>query len=220
VRTAPTRDVPTRTTGLGASRVAAPPRDPADRSAASRQAILSAARTLFSTNGYAATSVSDIVSEAGTSVGLPYYHFGNKKSIFLTLWQEYQQSQHARTDRAVSEARKAGETGGALMLASIRAYLEGAWANRDILPMVHGPDRPPGFDETMASGAEDWHRQMHSLLAQYDRVTIKTAISMISGGLSAVCVDLSNCTNDLEAGRVIDDALLLAAALLEGLPPR
>ena len=106
------------------------------------------------------------------------------------------------------------------MLASIRAYLEGAWANRDILPMVHGPDRPPGFDETMASGAEDWHRQMHSLLAQYDRVTIKTAISMISGGLSAVCVDLSNCTNDLEAGRVIDDALLLAAALLEGLPPR
>jgi AcrR family transcriptional regulator len=196
------------------------PVDAADRATASRQAILAAARRLFSTGGYAATSVTDIVGEAGTSVGLPYYHFGSKKSIFLTLWREYQQSQHARTDAAVQEARKAGATGAALMLASIRAYLEGAWANRDILPMVHGPDRPPGFDETMASGAEDWHRQMQVLLAQYDRVTIKTAITLISGGLSAVCVDLSRCTNEVQAQRVIEDALLLVSSLLDGLPPR
>jgi AcrR family transcriptional regulator len=193
---------------------------PADRSTASRQAILAAARRLFSTAGYAATSVTDIVSEAGTSVGLPYYHFGSKKSIFLTLWGEYQQSQHARTDAAVAEARRAGETGATLMLASIRAYLEGAWANRDILPMVHGPDRPPGFDETMASGAEDWHRQMQSLLVPYDRITVKTAITLISGGLSAVCVDLSKCASDSQAKRVIEDALLLVTSLLEGLPPR
>jgi AcrR family transcriptional regulator len=197
-----------------------PPPDPTDRATASRQAILAAARRLFSTAGYAATSVTDIVSEAGTSVGLPYYHFGSKKSIFLTLWSEYQQSQHVRTDAAIEEARKAGETGAALIRASTRAYLEGAWANRDILPMVHGPDRPPGFDETMASGAQDWHRQMQSLLAHYDRLTAKTAISMISGGLSAVCVDLSNCTNDLQAKRVIEDALLLVSSLLDGLPPR
>jgi AcrR family transcriptional regulator len=205
--------------GPGRAR-SAPAPDPADRAAASRQAILAAARRLFSTAGYAATSVTDIVSEAGTSVGLPYYHFGSKKSIFLTLWKEYQQSQHARTDAAVEAARQAGSTGAALMLASIRAYLEGAWANRDILPMVHGPDRPPGFDETMASGAEDWHRQMQSLLAQYDRVTMKTAISMISGGLSAICVDLSRCANDVQAERVIEDAVLLVSSLLEGLPPR
>ncbi len=196
------------------------PVDSADRSTASRQAILATARRLFSTSGYAATSVTDIVREAGTSVGLPYYHFGSKKSIFLTLWREYQHSQHARTDAAVAEARRAGETGAALMLASIRAYLEGAWANRDILPMVHGPDRPPAFDETMASGAEDWHRQMKSLLAQYDRITIRTAITMISGGLSAVCVDLSKCANDAQAKRVIEDALLLVTSLLDGLPPR
>jgi AcrR family transcriptional regulator len=198
----------------------APPIDPADRATASRQAILAAARRRFSTAGYAATSVTDIVSDAGTSVGLPYYHFGSKKSIFLTLWREYQESQHARTDAAVAEARRAGETGATLMLASIRAYLEGAWANRDILPMVHGPDRPPGFDEAMASGAEDWHRQMQSFLAQYDRITVKTAISMISGGLSAVCVDLSTCTGDLRAERMIEDALLLVSSLLDGLPLR
>jgi len=193
---------------------------PADRATASRQAILAAARRLFSTAGYAATSVSDIVGEAGTSVGLPYYHFGSKKSIFLTLWNEYQQSQHARTDAAIEQARQAGQTGAALMLASIRAYLEGAWANRDILPMVHGPDRPPGFDETMASGAVDWHRQMQSLLSPYDRVTMKTAISMISGGLSAVCADLAKCASDLQAKRVIDDAVVLVSSLLDGLPPR
>jgi AcrR family transcriptional regulator len=213
-----TSNGPTASGRLNRSRSA--PVDPADRATASRQAILAAARRLFSTAGYAATSVTDIVGEAGTSVGLPYYHFGSKKSIFLTLWREYQQSQHARTDGAVQEARKAGATGAALMLASIRAYLEGAWANRDILPMVHGPDRPPGFDETMASGAEDWHRQMQFLLAQYDRVTIKTAITLISGGLSAVCVDLSRCTTDVQAKRVIEDALLLVSSLLDGLPPR
>jgi len=215
------------TTSHGSTKTGGPTRskaatvtDPADRATASRQAILTAARRLFSTAGYAATSVTDIVGEAGTSVGLPYYHFGSKKSIFLTLWNEYQQAQHARTDAAIEEARQAGKTGAALMLASIRAYLEGAWANRDILPMVHGPDRPPGFDETMASGAVDWHRQMQSLLSPYDRVTMKTAISMISGGLSAVCADLAKCTSDLQAKRVIDDAVLLVSSLLDGLPPR
>lgn len=214
-----TNDGPRGSTGLSGPEDGPGP-DPADRSAASRQAILAAARRLFSTSGYAATSVTDIVSEAGTSVGLPYYHFGNKKSIFLTLWKEYQEAQRARTDMAVVEARRAGQTGPTLILAGVRAYLDGAWANRDMLPMVHGPDRPPGFDETMQSGAEAWHRQMRSLLPQYDQVTVKTAIRMISGGLSAVCFGLTKCANDSQAKRMIEDAVLLTSSLLDGLPPR
>jgi AcrR family transcriptional regulator len=95
-----------------------------ERSAASREALLAAARDLFSTRGYAATNMADIVAKAGTSVGLPYYYFGSKKKIFIALWSDYQAKQEARTRMAISAARAAGEgDGGRLQIHGMRAYL-------------------------------------------------------------------------------------------------
>src|ERR1700760_4808348 len=83
----------------------------APRSASSRQAILDAARELFTVQGYSATSVSEIVARAGTSVALPYSHFGSKMQIFVTLWDEFEVSQTARTRTAVAAARRSGASG-------------------------------------------------------------------------------------------------------------
>jgi AcrR family transcriptional regulator len=168
--------------------------------------------------GYAGTSISDIVTEAGTSVGLPYYHFGSKKTLFLTLWDEYQQSQRARTNAAVEGARRLGVAGPDLLLAGMRAYLEGAWANRDILPMVHGPSCPPGFEETMSHGAERWTRQMFSLLRGFEVGPARTAILMLNEALSSVCLDLSYCKSGAQAAREIERAMTLTASLLASLP--
>jgi AcrR family transcriptional regulator len=186
------------------------------RSAVSRQSILEAARELFSTQGYTATSISDIVSRAGTSVGLPYYHFGSKKQIFFTLWSEYQVSQEVQTRGAVSAARRSGAKGKDLLLAGTRAYLEGAWQARDILPMVHSRDTPAGFDAVMREADRRWERQNLALLSEYDPDLVRTTAVLFRGGLWGMCQEFPKCKTEREASRLIDDALRLFSGLLSG----
>jgi AcrR family transcriptional regulator len=189
-----------------------------DRSTASRAAILAAAKRLFSTRGYAGTSVADIVQEAGTSVGLPYYHFGNKSSIFVAIWADYQEAQQRRTSAAIAEARRSGLTGTELLLVGIRAYLQGAWENRDILPIAHGPERPAGFDETFLRGAEQWNRQMLGLLSGHDSTLSRVALLMLTEALSGVCMKLAGSRSEEQARRTIDDTLQLTGSLLVAVP--
>lgn len=65
----------------GASRKSkrSPPRDNG------RQALLDAAARLFSSQGFAATSIRDIASEVGMLPGSVYYHFPSKEEILLTV---------------------------------------------------------------------------------------------------------------------------------------
>ena len=51
--------------------------------------ILTEALTLFSTQGYGATSMRQIAAKAGLSVGNVYHHFGNKEMIFRLLLDQY-----------------------------------------------------------------------------------------------------------------------------------
>jgi len=47
--------------------------------------MIKAAAYLFSTKGYAATTVREIVASAGVSKPVLYYYFGSKKGIYLEL---------------------------------------------------------------------------------------------------------------------------------------
>ena len=53
-----------------------------------RQRLLEAATRLFAEKGYAATSVSEIVGEAGVTKPILYYYFKNKEGIYLEIVQE------------------------------------------------------------------------------------------------------------------------------------
>ncbi len=52
---------------------------------ANRRAILDAARELFSTHGYAATTMSDIAERAGVALDTVYAAVGRKPAVFLEL---------------------------------------------------------------------------------------------------------------------------------------
>ena len=54
----------------------------AERSEATTKAIEEAARKLFATRGFAATSIDDIASRAGVAKGAVYHHFASKEAIF------------------------------------------------------------------------------------------------------------------------------------------
>jgi AcrR family transcriptional regulator len=56
-----------------------------DRASSTRRAVLDAARTLFTTRGYAATSVADIARRARVSVDTVYASVGRKPQLLLAV---------------------------------------------------------------------------------------------------------------------------------------
>jgi|GEM_PF-1925256 len=59
--------------------------EPAPRHSSTRESILEAAERLFAERGFAATSVRDIVREAGTSAPSLYHFFGSKENLVVEL---------------------------------------------------------------------------------------------------------------------------------------
>ena len=57
----------------------------ARESGEAREALIREALTLFTTKGYAATSVREIVEAAGVTKPVLYYYFGNKEGLYLEL---------------------------------------------------------------------------------------------------------------------------------------
>jgi AcrR family transcriptional regulator len=79
--------------GLGARR------SKAEQGQATRAEILRAARALFGTNGYSATSTEEIVAAAGVTKGALYHHFGGKPDLFRAVFEEVK---HEISDRVAA----------------------------------------------------------------------------------------------------------------------
>lgn len=61
----------------------------AAEAAATRQALLQAALQVFSTQGYAATTLEQVARAAGVTRGAVYWHFSNKAALYHALLQTY-----------------------------------------------------------------------------------------------------------------------------------
>jgi len=61
-----------------------------DRSAATIADILAAARKLFATTGFEATSIDGIAAKAGVAKGAVYHHFDSKEEIFTRVLEDVQ----------------------------------------------------------------------------------------------------------------------------------
>jgi AcrR family transcriptional regulator len=61
-----------------------------DRSAATVADILTAARKLFATTGFDATSIDGIAAKAGVAKGAVYHHFDSKEEIFTRVLEDVQ----------------------------------------------------------------------------------------------------------------------------------
>jgi AcrR family transcriptional regulator len=62
-------------------------RTQAERSEATRDALIEAARPLFAERGYAAVGTEEIVRAAGVSRGALYHHFGGKRDLFEAVYE-------------------------------------------------------------------------------------------------------------------------------------
>src|ERR1700722_8324000 len=96
-------------------------RTQAERSEATRAALLEAARRLFSTKGYSNSGREEIVASAGVTRGALQHHFGDKQSLFVAVYEGLEQE-------VVSNIAKAAMEGGCAPLDPLRngchAYLD------------------------------------------------------------------------------------------------
>ncbi len=122
----------------------------ADRGAATRAALLTAAREVFISAGYAQAGVTEIVARAGASVGSLYHHFTGKADLFVTLFEEFHEGQAWRARQAARGAREDHvREPRQLFLAAARAYLDACLEDRELSRLFVSGDAPPGFDLIM-----------------------------------------------------------------------
>lgn len=102
----------------------------AARSAATRDALISAARGLFAERGYAEVGTEQIVRAAGVTRGALYHHFPDKLALFAAVFEALE------TDVAGRIAEAAGQEPDPDPIAIMRAGVA-AWLDACAEPEVH-----------------------------------------------------------------------------------
>lgn len=80
-------------------------RTQAERSASTRDALITAARPLFAERGYAEVGTEEIVRAAGVTRGALYHHFADKVEVFAAVFESVEAEVIAQIGAAVAEAQ-------------------------------------------------------------------------------------------------------------------
>jgi AcrR family transcriptional regulator len=108
-------------------------RTQAERSAATRAALIGAARRLFAERGYAAVGTPEVVAAAGVTRGALYHQFDGKADLFLAVYEAVEQE---LTERIGEQVAAAGATDPlAALSAGAEAFLD-ACAEPDVQRIV------------------------------------------------------------------------------------
>ncbi|MCW2901622.1 MAG: transcriptional regulator, TetR family [Streptosporangiaceae bacterium] len=178
-----------------------PPVRVSDRGAATRGALLAAARGVFAEAGFTQAAVTDIVAKAGASVGSLYHHFNGKADLYLSLFEEFQNRQQERTREAVHAVRDAGEADPMqLFIAGATAYIDGCLAEPEVSRLFISGDGPPGFDRVMQKRLRRWARRNAALFHSPDGGVDEPLVIVLTGAMAAAVTEIS-LSDDAEASR-------------------
>ena len=91
--------------------------------AESRERILQAAMKLFVERGYDATTMQDIVAEAGTSIGNAYFYFGSKERLVSEMIEAAAHAALDESERAASAIPPGPARIGAMIAARVGSFM-------------------------------------------------------------------------------------------------
>lgn len=120
-------------------------RTQAERRAATRAALLSAARAAFAERGFARATREDICARAGVTRGALDHHFEGKRGLFQAVFEQLEREQAQRISAAASVHTEPFEQ----LRAGARAYIEAA-VDPAIRQIIH-------VDAHAVLGFEAWH---------------------------------------------------------------
>jgi AcrR family transcriptional regulator len=182
-----------------------------------RSALLEAGRQVFTDVGYSEANVAEVVARAGSSVGSMYHHFGGKADLFLALHDGHQARQAARADDAVRNLLATGERDPVrLFSAGARAFLQGAWEERDLAQLFLSGDGPPGFDAAMRAGFGDWVRRSGPIMrSAQDEPHNRAYPLVLTTVMAAGAREVTQQPDEPAATALTDDILTLLDRLAE-----
>ncbi len=164
----------------------------ADRGAATRAALLTAAREVFISAGYAQAGVTEIVARAGASVGSLYHHFTGKADLFVTLFEEFHEGQAWRARQAARAAREDRvREPRQLFLAAARAYLDGCLEDRELSRLFVSGDAPPGFDLIMRQRLRECASRNADFFARNAEPMDEAVAVVMTGALTLAVTEVS-----------------------------
>lgn len=112
------------------------PKTNRDRTAATRAALIEAARRLFVEHGFGETSTPEVVKEAGVTRGALYHHFADKRELFRAVVEE----ESRKVGEAIAAASPSTEDPRADLIAGCSAYLDAMEVpGRTRLLLIEGP---------------------------------------------------------------------------------
>ena len=95
-------------------------RTQAQRRAATRRALLDAARSMFAEKGYHETAAEEIVRRAGMTRGALYHHYEDKKDLFRAVVDEME----GEIDEEIEAAERAQSDLPGAVMAGYRAFVD------------------------------------------------------------------------------------------------
>jgi TetR/AcrR family transcriptional repressor of nem operon len=93
---------------------------------ATRQRILDTAERLVIDNGFAATSVDQVIAESGSSKGAFFHHFDSKTALARALVDRYAAADIGHLERAVAQVTAETDDPAARVIAFLRVFEDGA----------------------------------------------------------------------------------------------
>jgi AcrR family transcriptional regulator len=185
-----------------------------DRGAATRSALLAAARDVFAEAGFAQAAVTDIVARAGASVGSLYHHFNGKADLYLTLFEEFQNRQQERTREAIHRARAEGvHDPMAQFIAGATAYLDGCLSDREVARLFIRGDGPPGFDRVMQKRLRVWARRNAQLFHTSDGGVDEPLVIVLTGAMAAAVSEVALSDDGGAARRLAADIMTILGTI-------
>lgn len=189
-----------------------------DRSAATIADILAAARKLFASEGFDATSIDDIAANAGVAKGAVYHHFDSKEEIFTRVLEDVQAEIAALPVSAATRAM----TDPLDMIAAetLRYLLAATEPSRKRILLIDGPavigwkkwreidDRFFGAGAKMA--------MTHVLGANASPREIEAATHLMMGAVMEACLVCATAPDPKKAARELSAGL---RKMLQGLRP-
>jgi AcrR family transcriptional regulator len=187
-----------------------------ERGAATRSGLLAAAREVFISTGYAQAGVTDIVAQAGASVGSLYHHFAGKADLYLTLFEEFHEDLAGQARTAVRAARNAGVTDPRLLfLAGARSYLDGCFEQRELSRLFVSGDAPPGFDVVMRRRLREWAERNAQFFARSPEPVDEAVSVVLTGALMLTVAEVALCEDAQRARRLADSVLEIMSRIDE-----
>lgn len=162
-------------------------RSQAERRAATRGALLGAARELFAAGGYFGVSTEELVRRAGVTRGALYHHFEDKRDLFRALVEEVEEELEGVVMGAARRAREESSDVGVAYAAGFDAFLD-ACARPEVGRMLF-------VDGPSVLGWEEWHE-----------IDARYALAQTEAGLKAL----------VDAGLIEDRPVGPLARLLHG----